>query len=267
MSRIKCLVVEDLPRDQEALIAEINRKSEILAHIGTCNNGLEAFQFLRNNEVDLMFLDIDMPEMTGRALIKILEPINKQVPKVAIVLCSQLADDMVDLNSEHPILSTIRKPVTVEKFDSLMRRTQGYFAHLLIEKPCICVCFIRENKSVTNKLLTENIVWIESQNKLITFHFYDNGQLTALETKSDYHNLTNLLDGRICDKIPIPFRDNCQANSQLPLDQFYRVSSSAIVNRRYIEGTNKTQIYLKGNKSPIGITNLDFENWYNKQPI
>lgn len=69
---IRCLIVDDEPLAQNILLNYIQRV-EYLSVTGTCSNAPEAFRFLKSNDIDLIFLDIKMPEVDGIRFLKSLE--------------------------------------------------------------------------------------------------------------------------------------------------------------------------------------------------
>lgn len=69
--KLKCLIVEDEPIAQEILKSYVD-KTDFLEVIGQFSNALEAFNFIQNNSINLLFLDIKMPQMTGIGLLNAL---------------------------------------------------------------------------------------------------------------------------------------------------------------------------------------------------
>ena len=77
--KIKCIVVDDEPLAVN-IIANYIKKIDSLELVAKCNNAIEAFNVLSNKEIDLMFLDIQMPQVTGIELIRSL----KNPPRVIL---------------------------------------------------------------------------------------------------------------------------------------------------------------------------------------
>ena len=67
--KMRCLIVDDEPLAIEALFSLLERL-ETVEIIAKCRDAIEAFQVLQEREVDLIFLDIEMPEMTGLSFLK-----------------------------------------------------------------------------------------------------------------------------------------------------------------------------------------------------
>ena len=69
---IRCLVVDDEPLAREAVITYITKMPE-LSLVDECENAIQAMSILRENHVDLIFLDIEMPEIDGISFLKYLK--------------------------------------------------------------------------------------------------------------------------------------------------------------------------------------------------
>lgn len=104
----KCLIIDDeLPA--RTLIQTYLESVHDFKVLGSFNNAIDGLTFLQNNEVDLMFLDIQMPQMTGLALLKSL----KIRPKVAFTTAyREFAADAFDLD----VLDYLVKPISEERF-------------------------------------------------------------------------------------------------------------------------------------------------------
>lgn len=108
MKKLNCLLVDDEPPALEILRTYI--ASTPTLHIaGECHHAIEAFQFLQTNEVDLIFLDINMPRLTGTDFLKALQ----QPPKVIFTTAHRdFAVEGFDLGAVDYLL----KPYSLERF-------------------------------------------------------------------------------------------------------------------------------------------------------
>jgi DNA-binding LytR/AlgR family response regulator len=105
--QIRCLLVDDEPLALEALAALIS-KIPMLTISGRCSDAVEAMQWIHNNEVDLMFLDIHMPEISGIGLLKSLS----NPPKV--IFTTAFRDYAVEA-FELDVVDYLVKPVSPER--------------------------------------------------------------------------------------------------------------------------------------------------------
>ena len=105
---LKCLIVDDEPLARN-LLAEYVKKVPHLDLIKTCSSPMEAIEALRNHPVDLMFLDIQMPEITGITLLRTLQ---KKPMVVLTTAYSEYALESYDLD----VVDYLLKPITLERF-------------------------------------------------------------------------------------------------------------------------------------------------------
>src|SRR5688572_20532451 len=107
-NKIRCLVIDDEPLAREIIKQHI-AGVEALELTGTCGNAVEAISFLKENPVDLLFLDIQMPQLLGTNFIRTL----KNAPKVIFTTAyRKFAVEGFELNAVDYIL----KPITFERF-------------------------------------------------------------------------------------------------------------------------------------------------------
>src|SRR5690606_11329162 len=78
MEKDRCIVVDDEPAAHYVLVNYIERSAD-LELVAQCYNAFEALEYLRNNTVDLIFLDIDMPEITGMEFLRMLDSPPKTI--------------------------------------------------------------------------------------------------------------------------------------------------------------------------------------------
>ncbi len=221
MSRYKCIIVEDEPLAQNVL------KKYIVDHpslelVGTCTDALEAQVILSKQDVQLIFLDINLPKLSGINFIKTL----LQSPLIIFTTAyPEFAVEGFELNAVDYLL----KPFSFERFlkavNKVLEKLSNSTSHKKEEKDSFI--FFRSEKKI-HKVDLESILYIEAivdYMKVITV----SGQLIINET------MKNLQE-------------------ELPAGSFIRVHKSFIISRshiKYIEG-NYVQM---GNKSiPIGAT-------------
>src|SRR5919109_2265266 len=119
-TKTRCLIVDDEPPARELLTSYISRLDdlEITAQL---SNALEAFSFLQKNAVDLMFLDIQMPKMTGIELIRSLH----HAPGVILTTAfREYATEGFDLD----VLDYLVKPISFERFMKAIGKYHHYFS-------------------------------------------------------------------------------------------------------------------------------------------
>lgn len=177
--KIKCLLVDDEPLAISLLQNHIS-KLDYLEVVGTCPNALKAAEVLRTTAVDLMFLDIKMPQITGIDFLKTL----RNPPSVIFTTAyREYALESYELD----IIDYLLKPIT---FDRFFKATDRY---LRISAPV-------NNKIITptqedfiyikngpkfNKINVDSILYIESVKDYIIVHQKDGVKLNAKYKISD----------------------------------------------------------------------------------
>jgi DNA-binding LytR/AlgR family response regulator len=105
---MKCLIIDDEPLARELIESYVVRM-ENLTMVKSCTNALEAFPILQQKQIDLIFLDIHMPQLTGIDLIKSL----KDKPKVILTTAyREYAAEAFDLD----VIDYLIKPITFDRF-------------------------------------------------------------------------------------------------------------------------------------------------------
>jgi len=221
--KTKCIIIDDEPLARELIRGHI-QKLENFEIIEECSNAMQAMDALRNNKIELMFLDIKMPQITGIDFLKTL----KNPPKVIITTAySQYAIEGFELD----VVDYLMKPVTFERFFKAINkffasRTQqeislenenGYDEHAFI--------YVKENKKII-KIYLKEIHFIEGLNEYIRIH---------------------------TDTRRVVIKSSLQAmEKKLPSELFIRVHKSYIVSIPRIRAFNATTIDLENAKVRIG---------------
>jgi DNA-binding LytR/AlgR family response regulator len=113
MTALHCLVVDDEPLAIDVVVNYLKRLG--IEHIDTCANGIEAFQQLRQHSFDLLFLDIEMPQLTGFELLK-------SLPQRPLVVITTAYRDYAVEGFEWEVLDYLVKPFSFPRFLQTMEK-------------------------------------------------------------------------------------------------------------------------------------------------
>lgn len=210
---IKCLIIDDEPAARDILQTYIKDcpDTEIA---GTCQDALEARSWLDAYSADLLFVDINMPKLSGLSFIKTL----KDPPQVILSTAySEHAIDAFDLG----VTDYLLKPFSFERFLKAVDKVKQNG-----EKPNNSPAITIKADGKLFRILHDDIFYAESQGDYITLHSTDK-HITFL------HTLKELL------KI-------------LPGDQFCRVHRSYVVSLSKIEFLEGNQLKIRDTLIPIG---------------
>ena len=216
----KCIIVDDEPAAHYVLANYIKQNPQ-LELVFQGYNGIEAMDYLRENKVDLMFLDINMPEISGMELLKIIP------------------------NHPKTILTTAYSEFALESYD------YGVIDYLL--KP---IYFPRFLKAVDRFFSTENVKTKEEEivvNKVsvkVDGYFIDI-ELDQLLYAQSFGNYVKLHTAK---RIYLASITTTEFEKCLPEKNFIRIHKSFIVSLDKIEATEKDFVMIKNEKLPVGIT-------------
>ncbi|MCF2874744.1 MULTISPECIES: LytR/AlgR family response regulator transcription factor [unclassified Tenacibaculum] len=195
---ISCLIIDDEPSSQNVLKLFIN-KIEYLKLIHICNDALEALDFLKNNDIDLLFLDINMPQLSGISFYKSL----KNPPKVIFTTAySEYALDGFEVDA----IDYLLKPFSFDRFLKAVSKVKN------LRNNSIQHIIIKSEKKL-HQIKVNDIYYIEGLGDYIKVHLKD----TFLITYKTLKKITDLL----------------------PKSNFVQVHKSYIINKNkldYIEG-------------------------------
>ncbi|MBZ4189224.1 LytR/AlgR family response regulator transcription factor [Niabella beijingensis] len=177
-----CLLVDD-NKVARVILRKILRNVNAVEVVGECESALEAKSFLEFNHVDVLFLDVEMPEMNGLELLKLLP---NRPHTILTTAKEQYAVEAFELN----VVDYLVKPFTltrvlaaIDKVQELIRFKQSQQADAITPKHL----FIKENK-VIRKINVEDILWMEAKGDYVQFNLPDktymvHGSLKTIEDK------------------------------------------------------------------------------------
>lgn len=224
--KTKCLIIDDEPLARD-LVRNHLEKLDNFEIVAECGDAMKALQVLRNQQVDLMFMDIQMPQITGIEFLKTL----KNPPRVIITTAfREYAIEGFELD----VVDFLLKPITFERFIKSINKyfqvtsengNNGDSVSSSPSTPEESFIYVKENKRVI-KLLLNEILYIEGLSEYVKIY-------TANKKIVTKTSMTNMED-------------------KLPDDAFMRIHKSYIVSLNKIEAFTSTSIELAGKELPIG---------------
>lgn len=227
MKKINCIIADDEALAREVITTHV-QKVEHLCLVATCSNGVEVFNMLKTKSADLLFLDIQMPHLTGIELLRTL----KNPPAVIISTAyREFAIEGYDLNA----IDYLLKPVSFERF---LRAIDKYE---LLKNPAHAK--ITGDMSDDRKDDSKAFIYVKSDKKMIRVLFKD---LFYMEGLKDYVRV-HTAGGSI-----ITYQTLTYFEEKLSNNHFIRVHRSYIVSLNHINAYSTTQIEIGKVSIPIG---------------
>ncbi|MEJ0031483.1 MAG: LytTR family DNA-binding domain-containing protein [Bacteroidota bacterium] len=179
--KLSCLIVEDEPIGQEIIRSYIDRV-DFLEVRGRFKNALEAFTWLQSNNVDLLFLDIKMPRMSGLELLRSLQ----EKPKAIITSAYRdYAIEAFDLD----VVDYLLKPIAFDRFLKAIHKVRPASIQPRDQKPDASpekpFLFVKGNKQL-QKVYIDDIIYIESQRDYVKLKLIGNTEVITRQTISYY---------------------------------------------------------------------------------
>ncbi len=209
--KVRCVIVDDEPVAREILASYIDKVNDVEL-VTSCKNGVEALSVLHKESIDLIFLDINMPEITGLTLAKSIHPSTRVIFTTAY---REYALDGFDLQA----IDYLLKPIS---FDRFLKAIQKYFDMYGSKLP--------EKEFPVEKEMTDGI-FVRSDRKMIKVRFQD---IYHIESLSDYIKIFTH------DQVIITRETISNIESKLPRNEFLRTHRSYIVSlARIVSYTNE----------------------------
>jgi len=217
---ISCIAIDDEPKALE-VIERYCGKTGIVDLKATFREPLKAIEFLNSEKVDLIFLDINMPDLSGMQLVQTLSPRPMIIFTTAY---SHYAVESYDLNA----LDYLLKPITFERFLAAVNKVAAALSPKNTtaneDEPTV---FIKSGPQ-TYQVKVADILYLEKDGNYITVHLKDKNILIR-ENMGDIFAL-------------------------VPQTDFLRVHKSYVVAIKHISMIEVHQLVISGEKIPIGST-------------
>lgn len=210
---IRCMILDDEPLAIEVLETYIERIPE-LSIVTKCTHALEANEVLRNQQIDLLFLDIQMPKITGIEFLKSLE-----FPPFVVIVSAypDYAAEGFDLN----VIDYLLKPVSFERFMKAVNKVSDR---------------IKSKKAEVSEIIPEHsddFIFVKADKRLVKINFED---IIYIEGLKDYV-IVRMDNSRI-----ITLQTMKSLEDRLPSARFRRIHRSFIVNLKRLTAISGNQL-------------------------
>jgi DNA-binding LytR/AlgR family response regulator len=227
-SVLSCLVVDDDPMSVQVVLNCINN-TPFLTAAGSYTNPVEAAEALRTQPVDLLFLDVEMPLMSGIELLRTL-----QHPPLVVLITS--SKDYAVQAFEHAVVDYLVKPVSYARFLQASQK-----ALEMTERQA------SSGADNIEAAPSNEFTFVKVDNKLVRVTFAD---VRYVEALGDY---VHIITGQ--SKL-IVYSTMKGVEEKFPSSLFVRVHRSFIVNVNHIQALEDNMLTVEGKQIPVGQTYL-----------
>lgn len=217
-----CIIVDDEKMAREVIVSHLSKMDRIEI-VASCSNAIEAFNVINSQDIDLIFLDINMPEITGLSFAK---SINKDIRVIFTTAYREYAVDGFNLEAVDYLL----KPISYER---LYKSLNKYFdIYLKDEVP----------KAAEFNHLENDYMFVKADRKMVKIDF---SEIIYIESLGDYlqiymHN--NIITTR---------ETISNIEAKLPASNFIRIHRSFIISLKQIQSYTHEFIEVSNKALPI----------------
>nr|WP_291119919.1 response regulator transcription factor [Empedobacter sp. UBA7248] len=224
--KMKCLIIDDEPLARQN-IKDMAEQIDFLEIIQTCSTALEATTYVTESTIDLIFLDINMPYLSG---LEFLEQIENPPLCIFTTAYSEYALEGFRLQ----VVDYLLKPIAFNRFYQAVNKAYQTFVlnekikhGTIVNDPFL---YVRQGDTFT-KISWVDILYVESMQNYVKLHFKDKSILI--------HQTMKVLE------------------ESLPMNHFFRIHKSFLVNVTHIEIISGGRIYIGKHELPISRNKKD----------
>lgn len=221
---MNCIIVDDEPLARGEIRSLIDETAKIDV-LGEFSNALSALEFLKDNEVDLIFLDIEMPMVTGLEFAEML-------PKRSLIIFTTAYSQYALKSYELEAVDYLLKPIDPQRLEKAIDKAVLYTGLLskdtvknTVESNSADFLFIKADRRFY-KISFADIKFIEGLKDYVVIHTRQQKLITAMNLKTIHQKISG--------------------------DSFIRVSKSYVVNVDYIDSFDNHNIYIEDAEIPLG---------------
>jgi len=220
---IKCIAIDDEPLALKQISSYID-KTPFLEAVALCHSAFDAMEYLSNNEIDLMFVDINMPGLNGLDFVKSLT----QKPQIIFTTAySEYAIEGFQVDA----LDYILKPISYNVFLKSANKAKTWFD--------------LNHKQSESVQTTQDSLFVKSEYKMVRIFL---SEIKYIESSNEYIQIHLVNDEPVTTLIRLKVMED-----QLPKNRFMRVHRSFIVNLDRIKVIERNRIVFDKNVYiPVG---------------
>ena len=223
---MKCIIVDDEPIARKGMRGLVESRPD-LELTATLDSAVAARSFLETNDVDLIFLDIEMPEVSGIEL-------SRKIHEDCMVIFTTAYSEYAHESYEVEAIDYLVKPIEASRFNKAVDKAAAYKKMIDDARQAAAV-----NRNEMDFMI------VKADRKYMRIRFDD---IAFIEGLKDYL-VIHLSDRRILTRMTIK-----SAEETLPTHRFLRVSKSYIVNLDRIDAFTNNDIYIGETEIAIGIS-------------
>ncbi|MBB6271347.1 DNA-binding LytR/AlgR family response regulator [Pedobacter cryoconitis] len=216
---LQCLVIDDEPLARDGII-DFCSKLDFLQVAGSCSTAMEASDYIQQGNIDLLFLDINMPYLSGLEFLESLEH-----PPLTILTTAYSEHALEGYRLQ--IVDYLLKPITFKRFyQAALKARQHHLMNITPKhpQPVDTFLYIRQGDSF-QKISWVDILFIEGMQNYAKLHFKDR-ELVIHQTM-------------------------ISLEETLPKDNFFRIHKSYLINISHIDSVSGGRVFINGNELPI----------------
>lgn len=221
---MNCIIIDDEPMARKGMkrLVETRRELELTAMF---DSAFKATEWLKNNNTDLIFLDIEMPELNG---IEFARHISEKCLVVFTTAYSEYALDGFELDA----LDYLVKPIDLDRFNKAVDRALSYKQ-------------LSESVEDNNNPLALEFIIVKADRKYLRIRLSD---ITYVEGLKDYV-IIHLTDKKVVTRMTLKAMED-----NLPKHRFIRVNKSFIVNKDKIDSFDNNDVCIGTTEIAIGLS-------------
>jgi len=219
---LRCIAIDDEPLALELLEDNIS-KVPFLQLVAKCSNAMEAMKVLQESPVDLIFLDIQMPGLTG---LQFLQSLTRKPMAILITAYEKYALEGYTLD----VVDYLVKPVSLDRFIKACNKAWELYrlrtSNPQQHEPAPDYIFVNVDYSLL-KIVLSDITWIEGLKDYIKIHLKNSTKpvITRMSMKS--------------------------IEEELPASQFLRIHKSFIISKQHVTAVRKNSVFLGAMEIPV----------------
>ncbi len=226
--KIKCLIIDDEPLAVK-IIKKYLEKFDNYEIVNTCNNAIEAFDILQKEQIDLIFLDINMPKLNGIDFIK-----NLNNPPF-IIITSASSEYAVEC-FEHDVLDYLVKPIFFKRFMKALNKISR-IVHLQNHSS-------KKNlKKLNSKHSPPTHFFVKVNKKMVKINFKD---ILYIESLKDYVSIKTVYEDYTTHN------NLLKISKLIPENDFIRIHRSFTISLHKVEAIDGNRVQIENKMIPIG---------------